>query len=120
VQENQSGIPSILRPILGSKGNNAISRGTFELQQQINQRPDDYMPKVRLAQLYIYSGNAADAKDLLEDAMHAAPNNVEVRRTNAICLKQLGEESRAISEFAQSVKLEEQQHDRTGAAQPQP
>jgi predicted Zn-dependent protease len=107
-QENQHGIPDILRPFLGPQGNNAIQRAIYELQQQTTQRPDDYLPKLRLAQLFSYGGNPKDAKELLIDARRISPNNPEVYRTLAIVQKQLGEEDAAISSFGLSIKLEDQ------------
>lgn len=112
-QENQGGIPDILRPILGEKGNGAIQgaiqRGIFELEKQVEGRPDDYLPKLRLAQLYAYSGDSKKAKELLVEARRTQPNNPELHRTLAVVLKQLGEDNPAMSSFALSVKLEEQQ-----------
>lgn len=108
-QESQSGPPEALKQMLGTNGNSAVDRVIFELQQQINNRPNEYVPKLRLAQLYTYGGDAKDAKELLLDARRLAPNNAEVQRTLAIVLKQLGEDNQAMSAFGLSVKLEENQ-----------
>lgn len=108
-QESQSGIPEALRTMLGPNGNNAVDRCVFELQQQINNRPDDYLPKLRLAQLYAYGGNAKEAKDILLEARRLQASNPEVQRTLAVVLKQLGEDNQALSAFGLSIKLEEQQ-----------
>jgi len=108
-QETQSGPPEALRTLLGSAGNGAMDRVIFELQQQVNNRPDEYVPKLRLAQLYAYGGNPKEAKELMLDARRLAPNNPEVQRTLAVVLKQLGEDNQAMSAFGLSVKLEEAQ-----------
>lgn len=112
-EESQTGVPQAIKTILGERGRQAIDRVTYELQQQVSNKPDEYVPKLRLAQLYQYTGspeNLSAAKDLLMDARRLQPNNAEIHRTLALVLKQLGEnESQAMSEFAASVKLEEGQ-----------
>lgn len=108
-QESQSGPPDVLKQMLGNSGNSAMDRVIYEMQQQVNQHEAEYVPKLRLAQLYIYGGNAKDAKELLLDARRLAPNNAEVQRTLAVALKQLGEDNQALSAFGLSVKLEEAQ-----------
>lgn len=107
-QEGQSGPPETLRQMLGTAGASAMDRVIFELEQQVNNRPTEYVPKLRLAQLYTYGGNPKAAKDLLMDARRLAPQNAEVQRTLAVVLKQLGEDTQAMSAFGLSVKLEEQ------------
>jgi predicted Zn-dependent protease len=108
-QEQQYGPPEALKQMLGTNGQTKVDRVVFELQQQINNKPDEYVPKLRLAQLYTYGGNAKDAKELLIDARRLAPSNPEVQRTLAVVMKQLGEDNQALSAFAISIKLEEQQ-----------
>lgn len=110
-QEQTAGPPDALKQLLGASagGPAAMDRIIYELQQQVNNRPDEYVPKLRLAQLYCYGGNAKNAKELMQDARRLAPNNAEVQRTLAVVLKQLGEDNQATSAFGSSVKLEEQQ-----------
>jgi Flp pilus assembly protein TadD len=107
-QEGQSGPPEALRQMLGTSGATAMDRVIYELEQQVNNRPTEYVPRLRLAQLYTYGGNPKAAKDLLMEARRLAPSNSEVQRTLAVCLKQLGEDTQAMSAFGLSVKLEEQ------------
>lgn len=108
-QENQSAMPETVKSLVGPAGAGAVDRVVYELQKEVANRPDEYVPKLRLAQLDAYIGNAKDAKELLVDARRLAPTNAEVQRTLAVVLKQLGEDGQAISAFALSVKLEMQQ-----------
>lgn len=107
-QEGQSGPPDALKSMLGNQGAAAMDRVIYELEQQVNNRPGEYVPKLRLAQLYTYGGNPKAAKDLLLEARRIAPSNAEVQRTLAVVMKQLGEDNQAIGAFGLSVKLEEQ------------
>jgi tetratricopeptide (TPR) repeat protein len=121
-EEAQSGVPQAIKTILGEKGRDAIDRVSYELQQQVTNKPDEYVPKLRLAQLYQYTGtpeNLAQAKDLLMEARSLQPNNAEIHRTLALVLRQMGgNDNQALSEFAQSVKLEAvQEKERTGATE---
>jgi Flp pilus assembly protein TadD len=112
IDEKQSGIPDAIKGVLGQAGAPAMERVMYELQQQINNNPTDYAPKLRMAQLYQFKGDNSDlqqAKGLLLDARQQQPNNVELQRTLALVLKQLGEDNLAQSAFAASVKLETQQ-----------
>lgn len=118
-QENQSAMPETVKAMLGTAGVGAVDRVVYELQQQVTNRPDEYVPKLRLAQLDSYIGNPKEAKELLMDARRLAPNNAEVQRTLAVVLKQLGEENQAISAFGLSVKLEmTAEKDKQAAAHP--
>ncbi len=105
--ENQSGLPDALKALVSDWG--TVDRAIYELQQQVNNRPDDYVPKLRLAQLFANIGQGRDAKDLLLDARREAPSNPEVHRTLAVVLKKLGENNQALSEFMLSVALEKAQ-----------
>jgi predicted Zn-dependent protease len=107
-QQGQSGPPDALRSMLGNSGAGAMDRVIYELEQQVNNNPTQYVPKLRLAQLYTYGGNPKAAKDLLLDARRLAPQNPEVQRTLAVVMKQLGEDNQAMSAFGLSVKLEQQ------------
>lgn len=107
-QEGQSGPPEALKSMLGNQGAAAMDRVIYELEQQVNNRPGEYVPKLRLAQLYTYGGNPKAAKELLLEARRIAPSNAEVQRTLAVVMKQLGEDNQAIGAFGLSVKLEEQ------------
>jgi Tfp pilus assembly protein PilF len=106
-QEGQSGPPEALRSMLGNNGATAMDRVIYELEQQVNNRPTEYVPKLRLAQLYTYGGNPKAAKELLLEARRIAPSNAEVQRTLAVVMKQLGEDNQAMGAFGLSVKLEE-------------
>lgn len=109
-QQGQSGPPETLRSMLGPNGSGAgsMDRVIYELEQQVNNNPTQYVPKLRLAQLYTYGGNPKAAKELLLDARRLAPQNAEVQRTLAVVMKQLGEDNQAMSAFGLSVKLEQQ------------
>jgi predicted Zn-dependent protease len=106
-QEGQSGPPQALRSMLGNNGAASMDRVIYELEQQVNNRPTEYAPKLRLAQLYTYGGNAKAAKDLLLEARRMVPGNAEVQRTLAVVMKQLGDDNQAINAFGLSVKLEQ-------------
>jgi predicted Zn-dependent protease len=116
--ESRTGIPTAIKSVLGNAGPKAIDRVTYELQQQINNHPDDYLPKLRLAQLYQYSNDLQNAKDNLLDARRLKPQNAEIQRTLAIVQKQLGEDTQAMNAFALSVKLDQQaQKDKNKSSQ---
>ena len=83
-----------------------LDRALFEFQKELEMRPDDPNVKLRLARIYMYSGQPADAKKLLMEARKKAPKNFEIHRSLALVLKKLGEESQALSEFILSVKCE--------------
>jgi predicted Zn-dependent protease len=119
-QEGQSGPPEALKSMLGNTGASSMDRVIYELEQQVNNRPTEYVPKLRLAQLYTYGGNPKAAKELLLDARRQAPSNAEVQRTLAVVMKQLGEDNQAIGAFGLSVKLEEQtEKEKRGGSQSQ-
>jgi predicted Zn-dependent protease len=108
--ETQSGLPETLKEIVASCG--TVDRAIYSLQQQADQREDDYVPRLRLAQLYSYLGQSRDAKTLLLHARRIAPTNPEIHRTLAVVLKKLGDEHQAVSEFMLSMALEKQKEDK--------
>jgi predicted Zn-dependent protease len=110
-EEQQTGVPDALKSLLGTAGIKAADRVAYELQQKVDQNPEEYVPKLRLAQLYAYRNQPQAAKYLLLDARRQQPNNAEIQRTLAVVLKQLGEDTPAMSAFALSVKLEKQQQE---------
>ncbi|HEY9793047.1 MAG TPA: hypothetical protein V6D22_21775 [Candidatus Obscuribacterales bacterium] len=107
--ESRTGVPDAIKSLLGSKGTSAIDKVTYELQQQINNHPDEYVPKLRLGQLYEYQNQLNDAKAELLDARRLQPNNPEVLRTLAVVQKELGEDNQAMSNFKLSVNIEAKQ-----------
>jgi tetratricopeptide (TPR) repeat protein len=107
--ESRSGVPDAVKSLLGTKGASAIDKVTFELQQTINNHPDEYVPKLRLGQLYQYTNQLSEAKSQLLDARRLQPNNPEVLRTLAVVQKELGEDNQAMSNFKISVNLETKQ-----------
>lgn len=102
--EMQHGLPESLKGLVADWG--TVDRTIYEMTQQVNNRPDDYMPKLRLAQLYAYTGNPREAKDHLFEARRLSPSNPEIHRTLAVVMKKLGENNQAMSEFMLSVALE--------------
>lgn len=107
--EGRSGVPSTIQQILTMWGD--IDRAAFNLEQQINQRPDDPLPRLRLAQIYIYGNELSQAKRYLTEARKIAPQNAEVRRTLAVVQHRLGDRKQAQMEFLHAVALEKARED---------
>lgn len=103
-EESVGKVPDGLKSMLKDWGQ--VDRVIFELQQQIAARPDDYVPKLRLAQIYTYGNRPKDAKQLLVEARRHAPTNPEVHRTLAVVMRKLGDTQMAQSEFSLSINLE--------------
>ena len=105
VAENVSGQPQAVRILLGAWGD--IDKAKFQLERQIQEHPDDPMPKVRLAEIYLYIDKPLDAKQYLIDARKLAPQNPEIHRTLCIAYKKLGDSKLALTSFMQSIALDQ-------------
>ncbi|MBX9720571.1 MAG: tetratricopeptide repeat protein [Candidatus Obscuribacterales bacterium] len=106
--ENGSGQPQAVKFILGAFGD--IDKAKYDLEQQALRRPDDPMPKLRLAEIYLYVGHPEDAKQYLIEARKLQPNNPEIHRSLAVAFKRLGDPKQALTCFMQSVALEQEQN----------
>lgn len=106
VTESASGQPQAVRLLLGIWGD--IDKAKFQLERQIQEHPDDPMPKLRLAEIYLYIDKPHDAKQYLLDARKLAPTNPEVHRTLCIAYKKLGDSKLALTSFMQSIALDQQ------------
>lgn len=103
--ENASGQPQAVKLILGVWGD--IDKAKYDLEQQINNHPDDPMLKVRLAEIYLYINNPREAKQYLLDARKLAPANSEIHRSLCVAYKKLGDHKQALTCFMQSVALDQ-------------
>ncbi len=108
VTESGTGQPEAVKFILGSFGN--MDKAKYELEQNAARNPDDPMPKLRLAELCLYSGQPADAKQYLIAARKLAPGNPEIHRSLCVAFKRLGDNRQAITSFMQSIVLEQEQN----------
>ncbi|MBX9686808.1 MAG: tetratricopeptide repeat protein [Candidatus Obscuribacterales bacterium] len=108
VTEHGAGQPEAVKFIMGSFGD--IDRAKFELEQQSNNNPDDPMPKLRLAEIYLYADQPESAKQYLLDARKLAPANPEIHRSLCVAYKRLGDNRQALTSFMQSVALEQEQN----------
>lgn len=110
VTEHGAGRPEAVKFILGAWGD--IDKAKYELEQQSSHNPDDPMPKLRLAEIYLYADHPEDAKQYLLDARKLAPNNPEIHRSLCVAYKRLGDNRQALTSFMQSVALEQEQNDK--------
>lgn len=104
VETNTLGLPKDIKQIATTWG--TLDRAIFQLEKDLEQRPDDSEVKVQLGRIYMYSGRLKEARDMLMDARKSDPNDVNLRRSLALCLQKLGESNIALSEFMISVSLE--------------
>lgn len=105
VAESASGQPQAVRLLLGMWGD--IDKAKFQLERQIQEHPDDPMPKMRLAEIYLYIDKPLDAKQYLLDARKLSPTNPEIHRTLCIAYKKLGDSKLALTSFMQSIALDQ-------------
>lgn len=106
VTESASGQHQAVRLLLTMWGD--IDKAKFQLERQIQEHPDDPMPKLRLAEIYLYIDKPMDAKQYLIDARKLAPQNPEIHRTLCIAYKKLGDSKLALTSFMQSIALDQQ------------
>lgn len=104
-QENQAGLPAVIEEMV--KGWGGVDRTIFQLNSEISSKPNEYLPKIRLAQIYSFINEPQKAKDLLMEAKRVAPDNPELHRTLAVCLKKLKEDDQAVAEFNLSIALDD-------------
>lgn len=101
----QSKTPIDIKQFLDNYG--MPDRALFQLRRLVQDHPEDPMNKLRLARMLIYTGQLPEAKTLLLEIRRAIPGNFEVHRNLAFVLQRLGDSNVAISEFAQSIRLEQ-------------
>lgn len=105
VTESASGHPQAVNLLLGMWG--SIDKAKYYLERQIEDHPDDPMPKLRLAEIYLYIDKPRDAKQYLLDARKLSPNNPEIHRSLCIAYKRLGDSKQALTCFMQSIALDQ-------------
>jgi predicted Zn-dependent protease len=107
VSEHGAGQPEGVKVLLGMFGD--MDRANHDLEQDAASRPEDPLPKLRLAQIALYADKPAEAKQYLLDARKLDKENPEIRRSLCVAYKRLGDNRNALIEFMQSVSLEKDQ-----------
>lgn len=103
--ENQAGLPAVIQDMV--KGWGGVDRTIYQLNTEITANPQEYLPKIRLAQIYAYLGEYEKSKELLMDAKRLASDNAELHRTLAVVLKKLKDDPQADAEFNLSIALDD-------------
>lgn len=103
-EQDQQGMPADIKQLQTVWG--TLDRAVFQLQKELDLRPEDAGVKLRLARIYLFTGQTADAKRLLLEARKRAPKDPEVHRTLALLYCKLGEQNQAVSAFMNAVKIE--------------
>lgn len=94
--------------ILGIWGD--MDKAKFNLEHEAQQRPDDPLPRLRLAEIALYADRPEEAKQQLLDARKLAPSNPDVMRSLCIAYKRLGDNRQALICFMQSIALEQERN----------
>lgn len=103
--------------ILGIWGD--MDKAKFNLEHEAQQRPDDPLPRLRLAEIALYADHPDQAKTHLLDARKLAPDNPDVLRALCVTYKRLGDNRQALIAFMQSIALEQERNSGGKAAHAQ-
>jgi Tfp pilus assembly protein PilF len=106
--ERGGGQTEAVKLILGTLGSN-IDRDKFALEQEAAREADNYLPRLKLANLALYNGHPHEAITYLVEARKLAPYVPEIHRLLCIAYKREGDNSKALASFIQSVALEQEQ-----------
>jgi predicted Zn-dependent protease len=87
-----------------------LQKAKFNLEHDARERPDDPLPRLRLAEIELYADHPAEAKAHLMDARKLAPDNPDVLRSLCVTYKRLGDNRQALICFMQSIALEQQRN----------
>jgi len=96
---------SLVRQGLAFRAAGAEGRAIELFKQALAAQPDHLGAQVQLAAVYIDTGKASLAQDVLAGAQTQAPNSAVVRRLFALCHLQRGALKRARQDAEESVRL---------------
>lgn len=104
----QRGQSDAVRAILGTWPD--IDKAKFDLEQQAEREPDNYLPKLRLGTICLYYDHPRDAITYLNEARKLAPNsNSEIYRSLCVAYKRMGNNKQAVVSFQQAVAIDQEQ-----------
>ena len=109
--EHGAGQSEAVKFIIGSWGD--LAKARYDLERQTMRSPEDYLPRLRLAQICLYTEHPQDALPYLLEARKLEPYNSEIQRTLCVAYKRSGDNVKALTAFLQSVALEQEQSKKT-------
>ena len=96
---------SLVRQGLAYRAAGSEAKAIEAFKQALAAQPDHLGAQVQLSAVYIDTGKAALAQDVLADAQAQAPNSAVVRRLFALCHLQRGALKRARQDAEEAVRL---------------